>query len=403
MNKKIVPFVINSNICTSKKDVETYDVLMDAIAGNSGNSYITWSLLKEIGCDLESIKGHEIKSLYTYDFNNTEKDIDIINNECTNVILVLQDQIRIEESYGYRLPYVKIKKFISQINKPILIAGLGANSFNGFDSNFYKKLDAELVDFLHYLSDCCEIIGLRGYFTQEVLYKLGIKNTCVIGCPSYYETGKGRVLNKPIYSNTLRVGTSIGVHTYGVGPVYLQDKLEENIIKALCFNGELKLSYKELCLLQKRMYRFHTSIIEWKRDLASNIDFYVGTRVHGSMVAMNSGVPTVVMNKDSRAREMCEYMNIPYHPELFGCRNVEKILSVCDYDKMNQHYNEKFDIFVEFLKNNNIQYNPLEHSQIEPEVTNKLVKIDKHIFVEAYAKFILQRSKHLSRVLFGFK
>ena len=115
MENKIIPFVINSNICTSKRDTLSYDTLMETIAGNSGNSYITWSLLKEIGCDIESIRGHEIKSLYTYDFSKAGRDIEIINNECTNVILVLQDQIRIKESYGLRLPFKQLKQFIIQI------------------------------------------------------------------------------------------------------------------------------------------------------------------------------------------------------------------------------------------------------------------------------------------------
>lgn len=359
MGKMIKPFVINSNICTQQSEVETYNSFMDAVAGNTGNSYITWALLKELGVKVGDIVGHNIKNVYSYDSTKSDSDLDIIENECTHVILVLQDQIRIQESYNYRLPFKELKTFISKIKKPLLVAGLGANSFNGYDPIFHTKLDGELIDFLKFLSDHCVEIGVRGGFTQDVLSKIGIKNATVIGCPSYYERGRGRIINKPSYGKNLRIGTSIGVKVYGRGPVYLQDKLEGKIIKNICYSEKGSFSLKELRLLKEGKYRIFSSICDWQKDLKENIDFYIGTRVHGSMVAMNCNIPTVVMNRDSRSREMCEYMNIPHHPELFGCGDVEKILSVCDYDKMNAEYDSKLDKYVAFLKRNGFDYNPL--------------------------------------------
>jgi hypothetical protein len=373
---------------------------MDAIAGNSGNSYITWSLLKEIGCNIGSIEGHEIKNLYTYNFSKASKDIDIINNECTNVILVLQDQIRVRESYGLRLPFKQLQQFILQIKKPILVAGLGANSFNGYDSCFHKKLDDELIEFLRFLSEHCVSIGLRGYFTQEVLHNLGIDNTCVIGCPSYYETGRGRTLIKPNYSKKLRVGTSTGVGLFGKGPVYLQDKQEERIIKAMCFEGNLPQKFDQLKLLSNNSYRFFASISQWKEDIRNGMDFYVGARVHGSMVAINSGVPTVVVNSDSRSKEMCEYMNIPYHPELVGCMDVRKILDVCDYEKMNAKYNEKLDLYIEFLTSNGIKYNPIEHELLDVDVIRKSREVGLMIMSKAFISDIFSHPVSTARFLF---
>jgi hypothetical protein len=247
-----------------------------------------------------------------------------------------------------------------------------------------------------------ETIGLRGYFTQEVRHKLSIDNTCVIGCPSYYETGRDRVIVKPDYTKSLRIGTSIGVGLYGIGPVYLQDKLEENIIKALCFDGELSLRYKQLKILKESNYRFFTSITNWKEDIKNNIDYYVGTRVHGSMVAMNSGVPTVVMNGDSRSKEMCEYMNIPHHPELFGCKDVEKILSVCEYDQMNSQYNQKFDIYVDFLAKNGLKYNPIEHDFIDVDVNRNKREVSKEVMSKAYLNYLEGLPKEIVYSLYRY-
>lgn len=44
----IKPFFINSNICLEKKDISSYDLFMQSISGNTGNSYITYALIKEV-------------------------------------------------------------------------------------------------------------------------------------------------------------------------------------------------------------------------------------------------------------------------------------------------------------------------------------------------------------------
>lgn len=61
---QIRPFVINSNLATTKKDVATLDSFFDSVAGNVGNSYITYALLKECGIPLQNLQ--HIQSVYTY-------------------------------------------------------------------------------------------------------------------------------------------------------------------------------------------------------------------------------------------------------------------------------------------------------------------------------------------------
>ena len=231
-----IPFFINSNICTQSSDTYDFDTFMTAIAGNTGNSYITYSLLKELNFSLN--KDYHIQNIYKYDFSQSEKDIDKINNECTHVFLILQDQIRIQESYGYKLPYKDIIQFINKLNKPVIIAGLGANSFDGYDADFHKKLSTDLVNFLKFLSAHCNSIGIRGNYTAEILHNLGIDNINVIGCPSFYETGDDRYIEKKEIKNIKDIIlTSIFrnkelLFNYQI----CQDFCEENIIKAIAFN-----------------------------------------------------------------------------------------------------------------------------------------------------------------------
>jgi polysaccharide pyruvyl transferase WcaK-like protein len=41
-------------------------------------------------------------------------------------------------------------------------------------------------------------------------------------------------------------------------------------------------------------------------------DFVVGTRIHGAMLGLQAGIPSLCIAHDSRTREMCEVMQVPF-------------------------------------------------------------------------------------------
>lgn len=359
------PFVINSNIVTSQADVETFEAFMNATARNIGNSYITYSLLKELGLPLSALEGHEIKSVYTYNFaHDSQKDIDTINNECTHILLMLQDQIRIQESYGFRLPFKQLTDFLKQTKCPIIIAGLGANSFDGYKSDFYTMLDEEQVTFWRYISTRCAVIGLRGSFTEEVLHNIGVDNTQVIGCPTYYERGANRKIEKRKWHDNMKLSCSSGFSTKLTNAVvYLQDMQEEERIRQIAYHADGIVKPTLYDAIINKRFRIFSSMSSWRNDLADK-DFFWGYRMHGAMVALNSEVPVVVLNHDSRSREMCEFMNIPYYPGYIidSMEDVEKLYQMCDYARMNTEYHGKLSDYEAFLNKNGLSYAPLQDS-----------------------------------------
>lgn len=354
---KIKPFFINSNICMDKQDISSYKTFMSTIGGNTGNSYITYSLIKELFGDLISIR--HIQNIYEYDFDNSATDIDYINNEATHVFLILQDQIRIAESYGLKLPYQKIINFISKMNKPVIIAGLGANSFNGFDPNFHKKLDPNLIYFLKFISEHCAEIGIRGVFTQEVLHKIGINNTRVIGCPSFFETGGDRQIKKQEIHDlqTVLLTQRLPLYTPTIHKI-MQDFQEEEIIKAIAFDMTDKYLYSEkITPIIRKTYHIFSDIISWK-NFVKNYKFALGYRVHGTILAINSGVPALCLNTDSRATEMCNFLKIPHMPHLKieRERDILKIYENLNFTELNKNYPKLYNNFIDFLHVNNLQH-----------------------------------------------
>lgn len=362
MSEKI-PFFINSNIVTSLENVKDFSSFMNAISYNTGNSYITYSLIKECFNDIKSL--HHIQNIYNYDFDNQEKDIDFINNVATHVVFVLQDQIRIHESYGLKLPYEKIKNFIKKINKPLIIAGLGANYFTSYNKDFYKMLSAELADFLQFLSEHCIKIGVRGYFTQEILSKLGIKNVQVIGCPSYFETGKNRIITKPNIKDIKEVVLSSNLPISNVENNFqiMQDFYEEKIINAICYNKfESEFSSFELKKLKNFKYRIFSNIEDWKIFM-KQFKFAIGFRLHGTILAINSGIPAMCCNGDARATEMCAFFGIPHYKNLSENTNIMELYENIDISSINRNYKYLYENFENFLKTNNIEIS--ENSNLE--------------------------------------
>ena len=390
------PFFINSNLITNKSSLTDYNTFFNAVAGNTGNSYITWALLKELGISELKDEFH-IQNIYDFDFSYTDKVAEFVNSNCSHVFLILQDQIRIQESYDYKLPYEGIKKLLEKINLPVIVAGLGANSFTGFDSNFHKQLPKDLIEFLHYLSARCNELGVRGNFTAEVLNQLEIKNVIPIGCPSYFETGANRVITKKSYISPSKIlftsnfFNSLNDTNFQV----CQDHQEQEIVKLIAFN-ELGNSYENEHLMLKysrRRYKIFSSISDWK-NFASHFDFSIGYRVHGSILALNSGCLAVCCNEDSRAREMCELLKITWMPAPSPDTNLTELYKSIDISELNTSYPQLYDNFSSFiLKNCGINLSKNLSSEKNPEACS----------IELYKDYSEIISENLLKVQFEYR
>lgn len=364
--KEIRPFFINSNIWMEDRSFESTEAMLRPIGGNTGNSYITYSLIKTVTGGfkkknfINSFLGNytkldHIQNIYNYDLSKQDKDIDIINNKCTHVFLILQDQIRDSESYGQQLPYKEIVEFIKKLNKPVIIAGLGANCFGGYIKDYYKMLKPELLTFLKELSEYSELIGIRGHFTQEVLADIGVTNTRVIGCPSFFETGRDRIIKKRSPDN-LKILFSSKFHQELCDkvPTIMQDFNEEKFIDAVIYkNFSEEFTETELLNLKNDNYHIFTDMDKWKNYIKKH-DFIIGYRLHGSIIAINSGIPAVCCNGDMRAAEMCEFLKIPHRLDIACNENLKDLYGKLDLDKMNEAYPSLYDNYVDFLKENGI-------------------------------------------------
>ena len=67
--KEFKPFFMHSCLCLDDTSIESYDSLMEATGYNTGNSYITYGLLKATyDKSLSELK--HIQNMFFYDFSN---------------------------------------------------------------------------------------------------------------------------------------------------------------------------------------------------------------------------------------------------------------------------------------------------------------------------------------------
>ena len=182
-----------------------------------------------------------------------------------------------------------------------------------------------------------------------MLGKLGIKNVIPVGCPSFFESGPNRIITKKQKLFDSNFANPLNELNFQV----CQDHQEREIIKMIAFD-ELGDSYKSEVLMQKyagKRYRIFSSIPEWK-DFASKFDFAVGYRVHGSILAINSGCVALCCNGDSRTKEMCELLCIPHNGSFNPDSNLFEAYESIDIEKMNSIYPALYENFASFIKRN---------------------------------------------------
>ncbi len=338
------------------------------IGGNTGNSYITYSIIKKIYGKL--VKVPDIPCIYNYDFTNSDRDADYINTNVDYVFFVLQDQIRKNESYGLKLPYQNIIMFLKMIKKPIIIVGLGANNLSGYEVDFHKKLPSDLIWFLKELSLICKNIGLRGFFSQEVLHNLGIDNTTVTGCPSYFETGKDRIITKKsnnIGIDKILLTSATPIPALQRCPQIMQDWQEKRFIDALYYGRlDKELSVQDIKSLRHLEKNIFVDIEDWKSYISS-FDFAFGGRLHGTIISLNSGIPAVCFNNDARALEMCEYLKIPLVFDVNQNTDIFSIYREINLDSMNKAYPLLYENYDRFIKG---YINESEISRLRNELNN---------------------------------
>ena len=362
MNKTLL---LNTNL--SKSEILDRDYF-DSITTNIGNTYITYACSRIFGLDYSNT------ILYNsfYDKNSSFYNIEACGAEASSIILILQDQLRADFPDDWYENASRVIETLGRVSAPMIALSLSANSFMAdWDLDLHTKLSETKIRFFKLVSERCQSIGVRGEFAAHVLDKLGIRNHAVIGCPSFFEMGRDRVVAPvdPQPGKFLGVTGALRLKKHEERCVYLQQGDAEWPVVELLFKPGGKsmfpspnqypltgaLLHPLLGAATEGRAQFLSCCADWKDYIARNCFAVAGTRLHGAIVALNAGVPALVANSDARARETCTLFGIPWVPEGFG-PDVElaDIYERCDVSLINKTYKARFDVFAEWAANNGL-------------------------------------------------
>lgn len=296
-----------------------FDKLYQAVGLNTGNYMFTTAAFREIDGVVEQIG-------FAFDPEQVNANYDAVIVPAANWLNDKQD-------------WDWLSDLIQRLEIPVITVGLGvqANSENPND----LKVNESCVRLVRILAQKGNFISTRGNFTSAYLNSIGILNTVATGCPSLYmrpsqdETpavgGSGYVVqstrysinsefvahnsvNQRIFSEAVRHGHSMIYQSEPEEMQLLLSKLQptEQLTTRLPIlsklygvgGGDEFLSYL------REFGRVFFSIEEWSTAL-KKYDLQCGTRLHGTILAMNSGVRAMLIAHDSRTSEMAELASLP--------------------------------------------------------------------------------------------
>lgn len=233
---------------------------------------------------------------------------------------------------------------LERIDLPLTMVGLGAQSA---DRIHRPPITAGTERLIRLVASRSASIGVRGYYTAEVLSSLGITNVDVLGCPAFYTTGltgfasiplepfknvepdslnacinlSRRVCKHSFFPDAMRAAENLIVQ-YGISrgsPFIAQDEIQEIAASLGDSSCSLNDACNYFCAVPRgdilRYFKENTHIFcdvyEWS-SFVSGFDLVLGTRFHGCLIALLSGVPALLLVHDSRTLEMAELAGIPY-------------------------------------------------------------------------------------------
>lgn len=303
----------------------TADVF-DGVGGNTGNLafvYAAQSLIQNIVAILPW--GTPAKAL------KATGDIVIIS--CANQL-------------GSHTDLGGLANILEEAGLPVVCLGLGAQAARWGDK---VELTEGTLKWLNVVASLSAYegpnIGVRGQYTLDVLDDYGLgKNGIVTGCPSNMissdkELGQ-RVQTKFEKGVFNRICVAAGIPhlpslknieydlikimeeksgqyivQHSLGMVHIArgsfDEMSETEFQLHRNYMKPDLNDEEYKLWCQRYALAFTSANAWMEYLLK-FDLVIGTRFHGVMLAIQAGVPGVVITHDSRTEEMCRTMEIPY-------------------------------------------------------------------------------------------
>ncbi|MBD9520731.1 polysaccharide pyruvyl transferase family protein [Ensifer sp. ENS02] len=342
-----VPSLLDNEKCDNM-------ALLKRLGGNSGNMLFTEALLR-------LIVGSKWQP-------NSLHDAD---GDC--VVVAAANWLNPGDDFGW------LADEIEKSRLPAFIVGIGAQSSLRKE---IPRIEPGTVRLLKVVAERSGAISTRGPFSSEVLEHYGIKNSVPTGCPSLLLCGpQGPAFNKGVLGPQIVLhGTRHGNFAGGEFQSYFYRQAfalkKEILLQSELVDLEIATGiapydiepadahmvnrtyaagpYPNLVQFLRTKAAFFYNLEKWI-SYARKKDFFVGTRIHATVLSLIAGTPAVLIAHDSRTEELAEVMGVPYvRPDKIDtnapldCEGLFEIFKNSDFGKY-RAYRTKF---LEFFREN---------------------------------------------------
>jgi hypothetical protein len=335
---------------------------LDQMGLNSGNNVFQFSLQKMMLSPYQQVEPITLRYFFSH--------IDEINERFDAVVYSPANMLAPWMKNTGLLHWTRAFK---KMKIPAYFVGVGSQADNYYNLDFVNDFKQEGYDFISSLLETGGALGVRGYFTAEVVKQLGFSDADIntIGCPSLLMNGPNLKIKKKKITrnefNPILNGNKFWFDgkfhkIFGLYPnsificqdlLYrlLYDKSSITEKDAEYIRGNL-FSY----LFKKHRVRLYCDYLAWHNEIITGgFNFSIGTRIHGNIVSLLAGIPCYIDSFDSRVREMAEYFDIP-NGHVNSDEDIYDIYSEVSYLKFNATFSDKFYQFKKFMNANGLPF-----------------------------------------------
>ena len=358
---------------------------------------------------------------YCFLSENGEINVDEINNSFDFILLPMANIFY----KGFVGSMNALTEIFEKITIPIyvVVCGVQADSYDDLN-NIISEIGEESKRFIKAIYNTGGEFALRGYFTKEFFDRLGFYSAVVTGCPSLYQMGANFKVNdhivedtplKPVfngfvepYKNLLKKYKD---STFIDQCDYVFSLFQPDYLKNANFKFEIEFvrrfgKYAAHLLAEERVVMI-ADMNDWRCYLKNNnVNYSFGSRIHGTIMALLSGVPSTIICNDSRTREMAEFFEIPNlvvdRKHIFSDKEFNELYHQMDYTAFNCNFQKKYNSFEQFLKSKGIVSSINENNQFFKDEGN--TNFQKEIRnKDAFSSFAKKLDKHAPILYVGDK
>jgi len=351
-------------------------VLDDLVSTNAGNLLFPHSLTRTL-----MVPGTDVVFDKTAK-RPTDEELEQINAACSAFVIPLANGFRKTFADSLR----RLTDMVNHLTIPCVVAGvcIGAeiDEFGNAKLQDAYPFDDDAREFCRAILKKSAMIGVRGEVTATYMEHLGFareKDFTVIGCPSMFLYGPDLPAPKELHlSPELKVNLNgrinvpaqvqrflqrvcrdypdhmyIPQNTYEIATVFAgRDIMDGCPFRRL--TEPFPMDYSSP-LYRENKVRAFVNFPAWQAFLRER-DMNVGTRIHGNIAGVLSGIPVFILASDSRVTELSNYHHIPHMsaPALTDEQDLRSVTEKVDFRSVLDGHRERFDHYIDFLHANGL-------------------------------------------------